>query len=378
MVNSNNITDTSSRLLANLNNLSQKVYDGQNVGEQISTAVEDSMITTGNVVKYYPSLNKSKVKLDNSNRTVICKNISIIGGDMLCLYTPVGDHTFCDELKEPCVLPRGKLSAIITPLKDSKEWLLLGYFNREDLVGFNPSKQGNLKLLAFGSLGEYSIKFGIDGLKIYNNGKVEKSEVDYLGEDVGDKFYTVDEVDEKLLETTDLFDEKLLETTDLFDDKIVETKDNLESEIGDTKEDTISFLFDKIYPVGSIYMSVNSTSPSVLFGGEWVQLTDTFLYASNTADADVTTATGGEATHTLTVNEMPSHNHTQNQHRHSMSGVNWSVSSGSESAVIHTQNRTIGTKYTDYQQPTINEKGGGQAHNNMPPYMKVFMWKRIE
>ena len=367
MVNSNNITDTSSRLLANLNNLSQKVYDGQNVGEQISTAVEDSMITTGNVVKYYPSLNKSKVKLDNSNRTVICKNISIIGGDMLCLYTPVGDHTFCDELKEPCVLPRGKLSAIITPLKDSKEWLLLGYFNREDLVGFNPSKQGNLKLLAFGSLGEYSIKFGIDGLKIYNNGKVEKSEVDYLGEDVGDKFYTVDEVDEKLLETTDLFD-----------DKIVETKDNLESEIGDTKEDTISFLFDKIYPVGSIYMSVNSTSPSVLFGGEWVQLTDTFLYASNTADADVTTATGGEATHTLTVNEMPSHNHTQNQHRHSMSGVNWSVSSGSESAVIHTQNRTIGTKYTDYQQPTINEKGGGQAHNNMPPYMKVFMWKRIE
>ena len=45
-------------------------------------------------------------------------------------------------------------------------------------------------------------------------------------------------------------------------------------------------LIDKTYPVGAIYMSVNNTSPSTLFGGTWVQLTDTFLYASNTADTD--------------------------------------------------------------------------------------------
>ena len=76
-----------------------------------------------------------------------------------------------------------------------------------------------------------------------------------------------------------------------------------------------------IYPVGSIYMSVNSTSPSSLFGGTWEQLTDTFLYAtSTTADTSSTTATDGEATHTLTIDEMPSHTHEQDPHYHKMYG----------------------------------------------------------
>ena len=62
---------------------------------------------------------------------------------------------------------------------------------------------------------------------------------------------------------------------------------------------------DKIlYPIGSIYMSVNSTNPSQLFGGTWVQISGRFLYCTNNS-----MDTGGEATHKLTINEMPSHNH---------------------------------------------------------------------
>ena len=58
---------------------------------------------------------------------------------------------------------------------------------------------------------------------------------------------------------------------------------------------TMEDMVDMVYPVGSIYMSVNSTSPSVLFGGTWEQLTDTFLYAtSTTADDSVTTAPSGQ------------------------------------------------------------------------------------
>lgn len=136
-----------------------------------------------------------------------------------------------------------------------------------------------------------------------------------------------------------------------------------------------SVTFDTIYPVGSIYMSVNSTSPSVLFGGTWEQLTETFLYASTTADTNSTTATGGEATHTLTINEMPSHNHAQQKHNHSM-GENWSSGSGSTSAIVNSSNRSRTERFTDFQAPTIGNTGGGQAHNNMPPYMKVYMWKR--
>ena len=133
-------------------------------------------------------------------------------------------------------------------------------------------------------------------------------------------------------------------------------------------------LIDKTYPVGAIYMSVNNTSPSTLFGGTWVQLTDTFLYASNTADTDSTTSTDGEATHTLTTNEMPSHTHSPPSWVHYASSDG---NTGNYSVTRVTANN--GNTYVN-STPQINKDvgytGGGQAHNNMPPYMKVYMWKR--
>ena len=62
-----------------------------------------------------------------------------------------------------------------------------------------------------------------------------------------------------------------------------------------------------IYPVGAIYMSVSSTSPASLFGGTWEQIQNRFLLAAG--DTYAAGKTGGEATHTLTVEEMPAHNH---------------------------------------------------------------------
>lgn len=149
---------------------------------------------------------------------------------------------------------------------------------------------------------------------------------------------------------------------------------------------------DDVYPVGSIYMSVNNTSPSTLFGGTWVQLTDTFLYASTTSDANSTTATSGEATHTLSTNEMPSHTHSQNAHAHNAQqhtfletnqGINnsskrkMSYTSGDYYYPYHTVNGSWARHASTANTTATNQNtGGGQAHNNMPPYMKVFMWKR--
>lgn len=65
---------------------------------------------------------------------------------------------------------------------------------------------------------------------------------------------------------------------------------------------------DLIYPVGSIYLSVSSTSPATLFGGTWVQLKDRFLIGAGNSYS--VNATGGATTHTLTTAEMPSHTHT--------------------------------------------------------------------
>ena len=116
-----------------------------------------------------------------------------------------------------------------------------------------------------------------------------------------------------------------------------------------------------IYPIGSIYISVNSTSPASLFGGTWQILNDVFLLAAGSyANAGTF---GGEAAHALTVNEIPSHAHG--------CGVSQSDASGQiagSNMAITQFSREYG--YTSYV-------GGNQPHNNMPPYMAVYMWKRV-
>lgn len=86
----------------------------------------------------------------------------------------------------------------------------------------------------------------------------------------------------------------------------------------------ITDLFDAIYPVGSIYMSVNSTSPDTLFGGTWERITGSFLLAAtdngNSGASQAAGNTGGAATVTLTAAQsgVPAHAHGLNGHKHSV------------------------------------------------------------
>lgn len=120
------------------------------------------------------------------------------------------------------------------------------------------------------------------------------------------------------------------------------------------------------YPVGSIYMSINSTSPASLFGGTWEQLKDRFLLAAG--DTYTAGSTGGESTHTLTVDEMPSHTHEIDR--------GWGSDSSSSSHKVYADNSL---KYSNYSDSALitRSTGGGKPHNNMPPYLAVYMWKRI-
>ena len=171
------------------------------------------------------------------------------------------------------------------------------------------------------------------------------------------------------------------------------------------KIDTLNTKFDNlnnlIYPVGSIYMSVNDVNPATLFGGTWEKIKDAFLLASG--DVYSNGATGGEATHTLTKDEMPSHTHTQNSHNHTQNSHNHtqnahhhemtgsktvSIEPGSylrigyvgKEASKNTANTTATNKATTATNKattaTNQNTGGGQAHNNMPPYLAVNVWKR--
>lgn len=137
------------------------------------------------------------------------------------------------------------------------------------------------------------------------------------------------------------------------------------------KSSVNTLLLEKVYPVGSIYMSVNNINPSSFLGGSWTQIQDRFLLASGSTYSAGTT--GGSATHTLTVDEMPSHCHTEvigsNPGNFFTQGTTNDVYS-MESSLSH------GAYLYDNYFNELRATGGGQPHNNMPPYLVVYMWKR--
>ena len=123
-------------------------------------------------------------------------------------------------------------------------------------------------------------------------------------------------------------------------------------------------LLNLIYPVGSIYMSMNYTSPASLFGGTWEQLKNRFLLGCS--DVYSAGATGGSETHTLTIDEIPTHNHNYGVYDESSTTT---LEINHMPAYCGVQNDTGWGSHTLYS-------GGGMGHNNMPPYLAVYMWKR--
>ena len=163
-----------------------------------------------------------------------------------------------------------------------------------------------------------------------------------------------------------------------------------------------SSIVDVIYPVGSIYMSVNAVDPATLFPGTtWSQIQDKFLLAAGSTYSNG--SSGGEATHTLTPSEtaLKTHTHsvTLGSHRHypyggssykfvqsnggtvtnaggiSGSGTRYYITSG----ISNTANWQAQTGATDLGSKTTDglTEANGSAHNNMPPYLTVNIWQRV-
>nr|DAZ12895.1 MAG TPA: baseplate protein [Caudoviricetes sp.] len=115
------------------------------------------------------------------------------------------------------------------------------------------------------------------------------------------------------------------------------------------------------YPVGAIYLSVTDANPASLFGGTWERIGGRFLLGADSTYA--AGSTGGESAYTLTVDEMPRHNH-------EIDNLN---SSGNATPFMTVQAQEKkgygGNVQTMYA-------GGDKANNNLPPYLAVYMWKR--
>lgn len=154
---------------------------------------------------------------------------------------------------------------------------------------------------------------------------------------------------------------RIMGLADPVDDSDAVSKKFLEEAIEDIvpNQDGNLPIFNAIWPVGSIYISSTDTSPAELFGGEWSQIEDTFLLAAGSTYT--LGKTGGEATHTLTVDEMPTHDH--GGVFRAYGGKTGTANYGASSSSGGTSNET-------------NDKGGGEPHNNMPPYLAVNVWMR--
>ena len=164
----NDVTVTDARMKQALSRGVTSVVN-EKVPQMISRANDDVSIRTGVVTKVYPYIDKVEVKLDHNDEKIICKILHRYGGALLDLYTPSSDRReFCNKLKEPCYIPRGKLHCVVVNIHDadSNEYLLLGYYSNEELVGLNPAAPGNIKLCTITGTNQYWIKFGAAGLDI--------------------------------------------------------------------------------------------------------------------------------------------------------------------------------------------------------------------
>lgn len=139
----------------------------------------------------------------------------------------------------------------------------------------------------------------------------------------------------------------------------VATENVLPVSKGGTGATTAAAIGLMAYPVGAVYISYNSTSPAELFGGTWTPITGVFPYFN------AGTAKGGSNTHTLTIAEMPSHNHKE-------AGWNISYKDGISKVAASGSVYSWGAN-NGY---STDATGGGGAHNNMPAYQTFYAWRR--
>lgn len=182
--------------------------------------------------------------------------------------------------------------------------------------------------------------------------------------------------------------------------------------IEEVTEQVEATMLDKAYPVGSIYISLTDANPAETLGGEWTPIQDRFLLAAGTKH-HITDAPGGAEAVTLTANQsgIPSHTHPNNlsisvnNHTHKQNAVtirwrakqnkgkggkghyigavsgaptddSWQVTISSDSNAIN----TIGASATTSKSGGVQNnsaRNATESHNNMPPYVVVYMWQRV-
>lgn len=118
-------------------------------------------------------------------------------------------------------------------------------------------------------------------------------------------------------------------------------------------------------PVGKLWGSDDPTSPASIVGGTWERIKDTFILAAG--DTYAAGSTGGEAEHTLATEEIPEHSHK----------VAYIIDANGDFECSQWNARADSSTDTTYYSRSTSAVGASKAHNNMPPYTAMYIWKRI-
>lgn len=203
---SKNINANSARVSNLLQGTMNKAIQST-VPQQINEAIDSVKIRTGRIIRFYPYIDKALVKLDNKGGNVLCKILHRYGGDIIDFYTPDSYNGGYDKsLGERYVIPMSAQNVCVLNIHDddSEENLVLGYYQNEEIVGFNPAKPGNIKIMSINEETEFWLKFGIDGFnyRVPDKPSVKvgyyEDEVQELNYSNSDDVYTKEEVDNLL------------------------------------------------------------------------------------------------------------------------------------------------------------------------------------
>ena len=189
------VTVTDARFKQSLRNGVNNVVQNT-VPQMINKAVNESKIRTGVVSKFYPWLDNAEVDLDNVNKKVLCKLPHRFVGSLIEFYIPSGDNSYCEKLHEPCIIPKEPLHCIVINIhdEDSDDYLLLSYFLPDEIVGFAPPHQGNMKITTFLPSAENYIEFGGAGLKVVSKTPVDANYGEYEDDITKLEYMTSDDV----------------------------------------------------------------------------------------------------------------------------------------------------------------------------------------
>ncbi len=136
---------------------------------------------------------------------------------------------------------------------------------------------------------------------------------------------------------------------------------------GTLKSGTDNYYPNAYYKVGDLFLTTRNENPSLRFGGTWELFgkgKTLVCVDENDNDFKIVKQTGGEKKHKLTIEEMPSHNHTEKY-----VGVGWKQDGASGTYCVS-------SALEPYR--VTGDAGGGQPHNNLQPYITCYIWIRTE